>query len=448
MRSKAEAWVPPQPRLQLQAKGWARLKGLRSWLNWLTPLSYRLPVGRQRVLGRTMLLLGDAKETRRVMVDEAETHPKHPLTLWLLRPLIGRGVFSVNGEEWRHQRQWVDQALQQASIRRVHPQMQAATSDALAQLHPGEVDLEEVMTAFTADVIVRTILSLPVGQDDAAEIFRSFSRYQQRTVPALVLHLFGLPQGLFMPYLRHHARPIRQWLARHIQRRLSGEAPEQADLLQALIDTNAFSPQQLVDQVCVLFLAGHETSASVLAMAGYLLSQDPARQQRVHQEVLEQTHSPATPEELRRLSFTQAVWKETLRLYPPLPFLPRQNQEEENLAGARCPMRSIVTVSPWVVQRHRSLWPQAESFQPERFLEPESAALEQQAFLPFGLGPRRCPGSGFAQQEGLLLLSELVRHFELLPSARPAPELEGRLTLRSAHGVHVCLKRREQDQEP
>ena len=151
-------------------------------------------------------------------------------------------------------------------------------------------------------------------------------------------------------------------------------------------------------------------------------------------------------EELRRLGFTQAVWKETLRLYPPLPFLPRQNQQEEDLAGARCPMRSIVTVSPWVVQRHRSLWPQAESFQPERFLEPESTSLEQQAFLPFGLGPRRCPGSGFAQQEGLLLLSELVRHFELLPSARPAPELQGRLTLRSAHGVHVCLKRRAQDQ--
>ena len=110
MRSKPEAWVPPQPQLQLQAKGWARLKGLRSWLNWLTPLSYRLPVGRQRVLGRTMLLLGDAKETHRVMADEAETHPKHPMTLWLLRPLIGRGVFSVNGEEWRQQRQWVDKA--------------------------------------------------------------------------------------------------------------------------------------------------------------------------------------------------------------------------------------------------------------------------------------------------------------------------------------------------
>ena len=296
-------------------------------------------------------------------------------------------------------------------------------------------------------MIVRTILSIPVAQDDAAEIFRSFSRYQQRTVPALVLNLFGLPQGLFVPYLRHHARPIRKWLARHIQSRLRGQKPAQADLLQALIDTNAFSPQQLVDQVSVLFLAGHETSASALAMAGYLLSQDPARQQRVRQEVLEQTQSPATPEELRRLSFTQAVWKETLRLYPPLPFLPRQNQKEEVLAGAHCPMRSIVTVSPWVLQRHRSLWPQAESFNPERFLEPESAVLEQQAFLPFGLGPRRCPGSGFAQQEGLLLLSELVRHFEILPSARPAPELQGRLTLRSTHGVHVCLKRRDQVRE-
>ena len=385
MRSKPEAWVPPQPQLQLQAKGWARLKGLRSWLNWLTPLSYRLPVGRQRVLGRTMLLLGDAKETHRVMADEAETHPKHPMTLWLLRPLIGRGVFSVNGEEWRQQRQWVDKALQQTSIRRVHPQMQAATRDAVAQLNAGEVDLEEVMTAFTADVIVRTILSIPVAQDDAAEIFRSFSRYQQRTVPALVLNLFGLPQGLFVPYLRHHARPIRKWLARHIQSRLRGQKPAQADLLQALIDTNAFSPQQLVDQVSVLFLAGHETSASALAMAGYLLSQDPARQQRVRQEVLEQTQSPATPEELRRLSFTQAVWKETLRLYPPLPFLPRQNQKEEVLAGAHCPMRSIVTVSPWVLQRHRSLWPQAESFNPERFLEPESAVLSNKHFCLLGL---------------------------------------------------------------
>ena len=443
MRSKAEGWVPPQPRLQLQAKGWARFKGLRSWLNWLTPLSYRLPVGRQRVLGHTMLLLGDAKETRRVMVDEAETHPKHPLTLWLLKPLIGRGVFSVNGEEWRQQRQWVDQALQQASIRRVHPQMQAATGDALAQLNAGEVDLEKVMTAFTADVIVRTILSIPVGQSDAAEIFRSFSRYQQRTVPALVLHLFGLPQGLFMPYLRHHARPIRQWLEGHIQRRLSGEESAQADLLQALIETNAFGPQQLLDQVCVLFLAGHETSASVLAMAGYLLSQDQARQDRVRDEVLALTHSPATPEELKRLSFTQAVWKETLRLYPPLPFLPRQNQKEEDLAGMHCPMRSIVTVSPWVLQRHRKLWPHADAFQPERFLEPESAVLEHQAFLPFGLGPRRCPGSGFAQQEGLLLITELVRHFELLPSAQPEPELQGRLTLRAANGVHVLLKRRQ-----
>ena len=71
-----------------------------------------------------------------------------------------------------------------------------------------------------------------------------------------------------MPYLRHHARPIRKWLARHIQSRLRGQKPAQADLLQALIDTNAFSPQQLVDQVSVLFLAGHETSASALAMAG------------------------------------------------------------------------------------------------------------------------------------------------------------------------------------
>ena len=447
-----EAWVPPFPEPP-RRPGWRqRLEGLRSWFAWLTPFSYRLPAGRASLLGQTMVLVNDPGEVRRLLVDEVDEHPKHPLTLWVLAPLIGRGVFSVNGEEWQQQRRWIDQALQQASLQKVFPQMQAAAATLVGRLDErlngdagGRIDLQTEMTAYTADVIVRTILSEPVAGADAAAVFEAFARYQQRTVPALVLRLLGVPGRWLEGYLRHHARPIRRWLGERVGRRLSGASPAQQDLLQVLIDSGAFDAEQLVDQVCVLFLAGHETSAMLLAMAGWLLSHDQGWQTRVQQEIdalLDQTGGQPDPADLRQLVQTAAVLNETLRLYPPLPFVIRQSLHGEEVAGERCPMGGVLTLSPWVLQRHRSRWNDPDTFRPERFLNNGGRDVGREAYLPFGLGPRRCPGAAFAQQEALVLLVALLEKYRLTPAQGEKPVLVGRLTLRSRTDVMVSLTAR------
>jgi cytochrome P450 len=443
-------------------------RGLYSWFGLLNEWDFRIPVGALRFMGLNLLLVNEPAAVRQVMVSEVEAFPKHPYMLWILEPLIGRGIFAVNGEEWAQQRRLLDQAFQMAQLQRVIPQMAAACQASLARLEAQvagdlvagrSVDADAEMTLVTADVIVRTILSRSLEGAEAEAIFAAFTRYQKRAGRALMLRLLRLPRRRLQGYLARDAAPIRAWLAAAIDARLNAPAAHTpGDLLAALIEARdpetgaCFSREQLLDQVCVLFLAGHETSASALGMAVYLLGCFPEVQQRLRAEVLEvlgsRVGAPDRPlgfEDLRQLSYGAAIFNETLRLYPPLSFFSRESQANTELAGSRCPMRALVTISPWVIQRHEQHWSEPNAFRPERFLSDANAddrRWARDAFLPYGLGPRKCPGAAFAQQEALLVLAELVRRFEVLPDPEHEPELVARLTLRSRNGIRVRLRAR------
>ena len=442
-------------------------RGLYSWFGLLNEWDFRIPVGALRFMGLNLLLVNEPAAVRQVLVSEVEAFPKHPYMLWILEPLIGRGIFSVNGEEWAQQRRLLDQAFQMAQLQRVLPQMAAACRASLARLEAQvagdlvagrSVDADAEMTLVTADVIVRTILSRPLEGAEAEAIFAAFTRYQKRAGRALMLRLLRLPRRPLQGYLATHATPIRAWISAAIDARLADASAPGDDLLAALIEARdpetgaCFSREELVDQVCVLFLAGHETSASALGMAVYLLGCFPEVQQRLRAEVLEvlgsRSGAPDQPlgfEDLRQLSYGAAIFNETLRLYPPLSFFIRESQANTELAGSRCPLRALVTISPWVIQRHEQHWSEPNAFRPERFLSDANAddrRLARDAFLPYGLGPRKCPGAAFAQQEALLVLAELVRRFEVLPDPGHEPELVARLTLRSRNGIRVRLRAR------
>lgn len=436
-------------------------RGLYSWFGLLNEWDFRIPVGALRFMGLNLLLVNDPAAVRQVLVSEVEAFPKHPYTLWILEPLIGRAIFSVNGEEWAQQRRLLDQAFQVAQLQRVLPQMAAACQASLARLEAQvagcSVDADAEMTLVTADVIVRTILTRPLQGAEAEAIFAAFTRYQKRAGVALMLRFLRLPRQRLQGYLATHAAPIRAWIAAEIDARLAAGSPPGDDLLAALIaardpETGArFSREQLVDQVCFLFLAGHETSASALGMAVYLLGCFPDVQQRLRAEVLQvlgsRAGAPDRPlgfEDLRQLSYGAAIFNETLRLYPPVSFFIREAQSNTELAGSRCPLRALVALSPWVIQRHEQHWSDPNAFRPERFLSDANAddrRWGRDAFLPYGLGPRKCPGAAFAQQEALLVLAELVRRFEVLPDPGHEPELVARLTLRSRNGIKVRLRR-------
>jgi cytochrome P450 len=434
-------------------------RGLRSWFGLLNEWDFRVPLGRIDVLGRPLFLVSDPPLVRQLLVDQVDRFPKHPFTLWLLEPLIGRGIFSVNGAEWARQRRLIDQAFQVAQLRQVLPLMQGAIQALVQRLElagGGAVDIEAEMTLVTADVIVRTILSRPLEAAEAADILRSFQRYQHRAGRALVLRLLQLPGALLKRYLARHAGTIRGWIAAVIEERLAAPAGSEPprDLLQALLEAqdpetgSSFSAQELVDQVCTLFLAGHETSASALGMACYLLAQFPEAQQRLRLEVqaaLAGQERPLEFDDLRRLPYGTALFNETLRLYPPLSFFIREAAADGALGQSRCPLGALLAVSPWVIQRHEQHWSDPNAFRPERFLAGsatvEERAWARDAWLPFGLGPRKCPGAAFALQEALLVLAELVRRQRLLPEPGHRPDLVGRLTLRSRNGIRLRLER-------
>ena len=238
-----------------------------------------------------------------------------------------------------------------------------------------------------------------------------------------------------------------------------GPAEPPGDLLAGLDEGGrGFSQDELVDQVCVLFLAGHETSASALAMACYLLARYPEAQARFAREIEQvrggspspesapSPHRPLDYEDLRSLPYGAALLQETLRLYPPLSFFIRESQAASQLGESRCPMGALLAISPWVIQRHEQHWSEPNRFRPERFLADQASDADKQwardAYLPFGLGPRKCPGAAFALQEALLVLAELVSRYELLDEPGQEPELVGNLTLRSRNGVQLRLRRR------
>ena len=438
------------------------VRGLHSWLNLLNDWDFRIPIGGIRFFGFHLFLVNQPAAVRQLMVDQVEQFPKHPFTLWVLHPLIGRAIFSVNGTEWERQRRLVDQAFQVAQLQRVFPQMEGATAALISRLDPladgRGVAIDGEMTLVAADVIVRTILSRPLAAAEAATIFEDFGRYQRRAGQAVMLRLLRLPQALLNRYLSTHARRIRAWIRTAIEDRLAtdaaGRPADSQDLLQALLEAcdpltgSSFSLEELVDQVCFLFLAGHETSASALGMAVYLLAQVPEVQQRFRQEVATALGGQGGPlgfDALRQLPYGTALFNETLRLYPPVSFFMREALQPTTLLDQRCPMGSLMTISPWVIQRHEQHWSDPNCFRPERFLaeqaSDEERRLARDAFLPFGLGPRKCPGAAFALQEALLVLAELVRRYDILPDPDHTPDLVARLTLRSVNGVRVKLRR-------
>jgi cytochrome P450 len=200
----------------------------------------------------------------------------------------------------------------------------------------------------------------------------------------------------------------------------------------------------VVDQVATLFLAGHETSASTLAWALYLLACQPELQQQVREEVAA-AWGERLPDfgDTRQLPLTHDVLKETLRLYPPIAFYLREAAHGGGcLRDKPVAQGDMVAVSPWIVHRHEGLWERPDEFDPGRFCTEAGQASARVAYLPFGMGPRACPGAAFATQESLLILAQIVRRYRLETVQGEEPRPVARLTLRAQGGIALRLLRR------
>src|SRR5690606_13838579 len=266
------------------------------------------------------------------------------------------------------------------------------------------------------------------------EVFGQF-RAHQSAQPILNLGAL-LPLPRWVPRLhsrraRRTARRIRLLIRQLTEARareiLHGRAPD--DLATRIMTTpdpedgQTFTTAEMVDQVAIFFLAGHETSAAALAWSLYLLAADPDAQARAAAEaraVLGQGR-PALGD-VSRLVFIRDVFREALRLYPPVPMMVREARCPVRFRGRAVPAGSQIVISPWHLHRHERFWPEPDAFDPDRWRRDGGTADDPMASIPFSAGPRVCTGAAFAMVEGPLILAMVLRALAISPAGEiPAP---------------------------
>jgi cytochrome P450 len=413
--SIAEAWdvaatpqplVPPSPpRASETMTVFGRMAAMRrSAIETWGQRAYEEDIVQGRFFGRNSFILNTPDAIRHVLVDNYESYTRTPVGIRVLRPLVGEGLLIAEGRAWKHQRRTLAPAFTPRAVTPLVPHMIAATDETIVKLQGScgvPVDLREVMQRMTLEIAGRTMFSFEMGRHGAA--LRDFvMEYGERLAQPRVLDLL-LPVGWPSPQDFARARFRKRW-TRFVamlmaERRAAGKnegAPPRDlfDLMGTARDPEsgeAFTDDQLGDQVATMILAGHETTATVLFWSLYLLALDPATQERLAAEVKGADVDGALA--IERLKFTRAVVDETMRLYPPA-------------------KHDLVLIAPWLLHRHEKLWNEPNAFIPQRFM-PGAPPPDRFAYLPFGVGARVCIGAHFALVEATLALAKIIGAFRV-----------------------------------
>ena len=387
-----------------------------------------------------------------VLRDKYKNYPKSAFYN-TLRPMIGNGMFVADGQAWRRQRQAAQPAFHKEALAKMTNEMVSAIRNMLDRWErdysAGEpFNLSVEMTRLALDVLFRTLLSVPLG-DQTGTVFDSLTTALQETerrVWSLTHFLEKLPTPANLAY-RRAIKNLDEVVDRVIEARRADPAHHK-DLLAMFMsactdpETGALDKKMLRDEVMTSIIAGHETTVGTLTWATCLMSKNPAVERLVAAEALS-AYSGEAPEfgDIKNLTYTKMVIDETLRLFPPGWTMSRTALEDDDLGGYFIPKGASIMVSPYIVHRNADHWPNPEGFEPERFEPDRAAKRHPHAYFPFGAGPRACVGQQFALMEAQLILTMVAaRHrLELVPGAsiEPVP----RITMRPKSGALVTLRR-------
>jgi cytochrome P450 len=430
------------------------LRREKDLLSLLPDLAYRemvTPLGYTR---RGILLVNDPQWVSRILTDH-DTFPKNDLFVEALEDLVGNSMFVTSGDTWRRQRRMVDPAFSHMRINRAFEFMAAAVEDFEARLAAQAAEatvfsLDAAMSHLTADVITRTIFSVPLTGETSQEVFDDFMRFERQVgsidIKRLLWDKPWSPTTQPEPVRQACAR-IRMHLGAMLDARL--QHPEYDDIAGAILEARdadtgePFSREGLIDQLGVFFLAGHETTASSLTWAFYILSQRPEVAARIRDEVTQVVgDGPVLLEHTKRLPYVRNFFREVLRLYPPITFLPRVAGSDTEIAGRRVKRGTMLMIAPWSMHRHVQLWEHPDRFDPDRFLPERESKQVPGSYLPFGSGPRICVGAAFATIETALIIARLARRFDFEALSPDTVRPYARLTTRPAVEIMMRVRGR------
>ena len=366
------------------------------------------------------------------------------------KALLGEGLLTNEGASHLRQRRLVQPAFHRDRLIRYAADMSALAIRSRGRYtHDTVVDIDREMMRLTLSIVGRTLFSAEV-EEDATTIGEAMNALIAM-MPVLMFPLSQYLQYLPIPFMRRFQKAgetLDATIYRIInERRRTGE--DVGDLLSMLLlardaegDNTGMTDKQVRDETLTLFIAGHETTATALTWAWYLLAENPEAEAKMHCE-LDTVLKGREPcfDDVPRLPYTNNVFAETMRLFPPAWAIGRMAVNELEIGGYTIPRKSIVLLSPYTMHRSAKWWTDPDSFRPERW-DVEESERPKFAYYPFGGGPRLCIGERFAWMEGVIILAALAQKWRFRRADSQPVELAPLLTLRPKGGLRLRAESR------
>jgi cytochrome P450 len=376
-----------------------------------------------------------------------------------LKHLLGEGLITSEGDFHLSQRRLVQPAFHKKRIENYAEIMTETANQIQVQWHNGlQLEIGAAMQRLTMAVVTKALFSIDLTATDSTSqqlgaALKAIGAWSERSrfPPVVAEFLDTLP----LPKTRRFIQ-ARQFLDKLIYQliaeRRTAPNTQNTDLISILMEMETqeapdnqrrLTDKQIRDEILTLFMAGHGTVSLALTWAWYLLAQHPEVETKLHAE-LDQVLGGRTPtmEDLPNLRYTEQVFTEVLRMYPPAYILVRNSTKACEIAGYSIPALSFVVASPFVAHHNQKYFNNPDQFEPARWTPTFKSSLPKFAFFPFGGGPRVCIGEPFAWMEGVLVLASLAQHWKLQLDTHHQVKVKPLLTLRTKNGVSMILKRR------
>ena len=466
----------------------------RRWLKEL--VGNDAPVVRySTLLGRTQILVLDHEIVEEILTAPAgKDTARFQKPFFFLPEIIGKGLVTLEGEEWVKQRRIIQPSFSVAYLKESLETSVPGRVEKFVDLwkkagEKREIDVASHLSALTLDVIGETGFSHDFqGLKDIEEWANVNSEKPELSDPLILamtnllkpsllrvfLYVIGLQDldGIANPVTKKAKTEVNRTvdnILRFAKEKLTANdgtssSKRSKSVLQLLFNARdaestsgkaALTDEELRDEIKTMILAGHETTSTWCHWALYALSKWPDVQEKLYQEVTKVAPTSTdriTIEDVEKMDYLNAFLNETLRLFPPVGMLIRQNQYNERIAGHEIPPETMLVIPIHLIHRHPKYWKQPDEFVPERWLNDEKVSkggggLEtfRFTFLPFGAGGHACIGYRFAQLEAKLIMANIVRSLrvEIAPSQRDVEHTFTTIvTMKSKPPLKIVVKSR------
>ena len=416
---------------------------------------FTLPVTSGKTILGHLTTVGAPAGVKHVLVDNVANYVKDALQLRVLRPGLGDGLLTAEGEAWKRTRRTLAPLFSPRAVEGFTAAMDGKARAMVARLvslaDGSRIDAGAEMARVTVEILTVTLFSdaISTSQEKFAAAFTAFFESQGRLEP---LDILNAPSWIprfnsftTRPAIEFFNAQVKEMIARRRALVAEGKAPR--DLMTLLLEAadpetgQGLSEAEVGANIVTFMGAGHETTANTLSWAIFLLSKHPAVREAAEAEA-DGADAFALDEWPERLPLLRAVIEEAMRLYPPAATLTRAAVEEDEVLGRKVPKGSMVVISPYVLHRHQLLWDEPDLFRPERFMPGAREKIDRYAYIPFGAGPRICIGLRFAMFEAVIVLARLLQRLRLAMAPGEGVFPVQRVTLRPSPRLEMLLTRR------